>query len=145
MKRTTYFLLLVSALLLGLTSCGPREYKTYALENFCNTAQAGDYVRVSGVLKIPKTIMEYDGTYGLLLVKDLDQDQPYVRLGIPIGKGQNEMQTLVDNFTLEDIKIHTSDGSSVTQGDSVIISGFFGGACGAGNSDIDVKLINAQK
>jgi hypothetical protein len=145
MKYKKLFFLLVLALLLGLASCGPSEYKPYALEDFCDTAKSGEYVTVSGVLKIPETIMEYDGTYGLLLVKDLDQDQPYVRVGIPIGNGANEMQTISDNFTLADIQIQTDDGQSVTYGDPVSISGFFGGACGAGNSDIDVKIINAQE
>jgi hypothetical protein len=145
MKRILLFLLLVLALLLGLTSCGPREYKTYALEAFCDTAQAGEYVTVSGVLKIPETIMEYDRTYGLLLVEDLDQDQPYVRIGIPIGKGKNEMQSILVDFTLEDIQIQTDDGQSVTHGDAISVSGHFGGYCYVGNSDIDVKLIEAQK
>lgn len=143
MKRI--ILLLILALSLGLTSCGPREYKPYALEDFCDTAQAGEYVTVSGVLKIPETIMEYDRTYGLLLVEELDQPKPFVRIGVPIGKGKNEMQSISDDFTLEDIQIQTEDGQSVTHGDTVRISGHFGGYCYGGNSDIDVMMIEAQK
>jgi hypothetical protein len=145
MKHKYLFFLLLSALLLGLTSCGPREYKPYALEGFCDNAQAGEYVTVSGVLKIPETIMEYDRTYGLLLVEDLDQPKPFVRIGVPIGKGKNEMQTISDDFSLEQVKIQTNDGQSVTHGDIVSVSGHFGGYCYGGNSDIDVKIIQSQE
>jgi hypothetical protein len=145
MKRTILLFLLGTTLLLGLTSCGPREYKPYALAGFCDTAQGGEYVLVSGVLKIPETILEFDRTYGVMLVEDLNQAKPFVRIGIPIGKGKNEMQTLPDGFTLADIKIQTDDGQIVTYGDTVSVSGFYGGACGAGNSEIDVMLIEAKK
>lgn len=144
MKRTLIIVLLDIVILLGLSSCGPREYKPYNLADFCDIAQAGEYVTVSGVLKIPETIMEFDRTYGLLVVEDPDQPKPYVRIGIPIGKGKNEMQTLPEGFTMENIKIQAGDGKTVTHGDTVIISGFFGGACGAGNSEIDVMLIETE-
>ena len=145
MKRTMLFFLLSIVLLLAVTSCGPREYKPYAIEGFCDSAQAGEYVVVTGVLKIPETILEFEKSYGVMLVEDLNQAEPYVRIGIPIGNGKNEMQTLPDGFTLADIKIQTNDGQFVTLGDTVSISGFYGGACGAGNSEIDVMLIEAKK
>ena len=144
MKKMLLLLFLIMMFLLGVTSCGPREYKPYALDGFFDTAEAGEYVTVSGVLKIPETIMEFEKSYGLLLVEDLSLAQPYLRIGIPVGDGKNQMQTLPDGFTLADIQIQTNDGQAVTHGDAVSISGFYGGACGAGNSEIDVILIEGS-
>ena len=137
-------LLLGALLMLGVTGCGPREYKTYALADFCDTAKAGEYVTVSGVLKIPETILVFDNTNGVLLVEDINQAQPFLRIGIQIGRGRNQMEKLTDNFTLEDIKIRTNEGQIVTQGDTVSISGFYGGSCIAGNSAMKVELIEAK-
>ncbi|MCP4426974.1 MAG: hypothetical protein GY803_20990 [Chloroflexi bacterium] len=144
MKRTILFLLLGTVFLLSAAGCGPREYTPYALADFCDTVEGGKYATISGVLKIPDTIMEYDRSYGLLLVEDINQAQPSVRIGIPIGKKNNQMQTLTDDFTLEDIKIQTNDGQTVTHGDAISVSGFVGGSCGAGNSDIKVALIESK-
>ncbi len=143
-KIRFFTLLIAASLLLGLASCGPREYKTYALADFCDTANAGEYVTVSGVLKIPETVLEYEKTYSALLVEDINQPQPYMRIGIRIGNGNNQMQTLTDNFTLEDIVIRTDDGQIVTYGDAISVSGFYGGACGAGNSDFKADVIETK-
>ena len=144
MKLVHLILLLGMVLALGLASCGPREYTSYALADFCDAIEGGEYAAVSGVLKIPDTILEYDRSYGMLLVEDINQAQPYVRIGIPIGNNNNQMETIADNFTLEDIVIRTDDGQIVTHGDTISVSGFVGGSCGAGNSDISVQLIESN-
>ena len=143
MKRTIGIAVLGLVLLLGLVSCGPKEYIAYEIDGFCDAVERGEYVTVTGVLRVPESIMEYDRTYGLLLVEELSQDQPRVRIGIKIGTRNNQMQTLQDNFTLEDIKILTNNGEMVTHGDRVKVSGFYGGgACGlGGNSDFTADII----
>jgi len=141
MKRTIGIIVLGLVIVLSLVSCGPKEYVAHEIEGFCDTAESGEYVTVTGVLKVPETIMEYDKTYGLNLVEDINQDQPRVRIGLKIGTKNNQMQTLQDNFTLEDIQILTNDGQTVTYGDWVSVSGFYGGGCISGNSDFTADLI----
>ena len=145
MRRNIMVLLSSALFLLGVVGgCGPREYKTYALADFCDAAKAGEYVTVSGIVKIPENILVFDNTNGILLVEDINKAQPFLRIGIPIGRGRNHMERLTDNFTLEDIKIHTNEGQIVTHGETVSISGFYGGSCIAGNSAIKVERIEAK-
>ena len=144
MKRVIVMVLLGVVFILGAVGCGPREYKTFTLADFCDEVESGDYATVSGVLKIPESILEFDRTYGLLLVEDLNQIQPYVRIGLSIGNRNNRMEAIPENFTMDDIKIRTNDGQIVTHGDTVSVSGFVGGHCiDGGNSDIKVSLIEA--
>lgn len=141
MNRKLLTILIGAILMIWIAGCGPREYKPYSLADFCDQAQAGEYVRVSGMLKVPEKILSDDKTYGLLLVEDIAQPQPYLRIGVRIGDGNNRMQALPDGFTLDDIVIKADDGQLVTFGDKITVSGYFGGICGAGNADVKVDII----
>ena len=144
MKRIFFILVLGVVFILGLASCGPKEYTTYELASFCDQVDGKQQdVTVSGVLKIGSNISEENKVYGVLLAEALDQNQPVVRIGIPIGTGNNQTQPISNNFTLEDVKVQTNDGKTVTHGDPITISGHFSGACSAGLTSIKVDIITS--
>lgn len=144
MKRTIWAILLCVALLPAMAGCGARDYKPYALAELCAKAKAGEYVSTSGVLKVPETILGLEKTYGVLLVENINQDRPFVRIGIPVGTKNNQMAPLPDDFGWADVRIRTNGGQIVSQGSAVRVSGYFGGFCGGGNADITVELIEVQ-
>jgi hypothetical protein len=56
-----------------------------------------------------------------LLVEDLSQDQPYIAMWIPKGKGKHHMRPIADNFKWEDVQIKAADGQMVGGGDTVTV------------------------
>ena len=128
---------LLGLLLLAAAGCGgAKEYQEHALAEVCEAAEWGDHVQVSGILKLPATIIYRDGEYRLLLVEDLAQDQPWVGMNVKKGSGKNRMQPLADNYTFDDLAVRTADGRTVGHGDAVTVSGRYWSGC-----EMDVERI----
>jgi hypothetical protein len=117
-------LVAICVLLLGMVGCEPAEYNEYdTLEEVCEAAESSERVKVSGVLKLPTTVVEHDNRYRVLLVSALDQDKPAMTLMIKRGNGKNRMERLQEGYTYDDLIVHTADGRTVGHGDRVTISG----------------------
>jgi hypothetical protein len=127
MKTELSQLVIVILFVLSLTatSCGgPHEYEAYSLDQeICKNAQRNDYIQVSGVLKLPGTVLVRDKQIRVLLVEDINQDQPWLGLLIDIGKGNNQMERLPENYRLDDFIVRTDDGRAIGHGANVTVSG----------------------
>ena len=128
------------ALSLALTSCGgPREYEAYSLDQeICKNTQRNDYIKVSGVLKLPGTVLTSHKQIRVLLVEDINQDQPWLGLLIDVGKGNNQMESLPENYGLDDFAVRTDDGRVIGHGARVTISGRMESTA---NCELDVEKI----
>ena len=129
MKRSI-LMVATCALLLGTMSCKPPDYNEYStLEELCEAAEHNERVKVSGVLKLPGAVIEHDNRYRVLLVMDINQDQPAMTPMIKEGKSKNRMQTLPESYTYADFVVQTADGRTVGHGDAVTISGQYLSGC----------------
>ena len=129
MKRSI-LMVTICALLLGAVGCTPTEYNAYdTLEELCESAEHNERVKVSGVLKLPESVIEHDNRYRVLLVVDINQDQPWMTLMIKEGKGKNRMQTLPESYTTDDFVVQTASGQTVGHGDAVTVSGQYLSGC----------------
>ncbi len=125
---------------LAVTSCGgPREYEAYSLDQeICKNTQRNDYIKVSGVLKLPETVLVSGKQVRVLLVEDINQDQSWLGLLIDIGEGSNQMESLPENYRLDDFIVRTDDGRIIGHGVYVTISGRMESAI---NCELDVEKI----
>jgi hypothetical protein len=112
-----------------VAGCGAPEYVEHSIDNVCSTAKHNDLIRVTGVLKPIDTVLERDQRYRVLLVKDINQQEPWVGLWIQKGKGRNRMQPIAEGFSLEDVQVQTVDGRTVNAGDTMTVSGRFSTIC----------------
>ena len=119
MKRAL-FILSIGLALLGTAACGTPEYVEHSIDDICSSAETGDWVKVTGVIK-PIDVIEYDRRYRVLLVKDLSQGQPCIGMWIPKGTGKHRMRPIADNFKWEDVQIKAADGRMVGGGDMVTV------------------------
>lgn len=133
--KRAVFILSIALVLLGTAGCGTPEYVEHSIDDACSSAKNGDWIKVTGVIK-PIDIIERDQRYRILLVKDLDQDQPWIGVWIRKGKGKHRMQPITDNFRWEDVQVQTADGRMAGGGDTVTVSGRFSPTC-----DLKVYLI----
>jgi hypothetical protein len=124
-KLSQLVVIVLFVLALAVTSCGgPREYAAYSLDQeICKNTQRNDYVQVSGVLKLPDVVLVGNKQMRVLLVQDLSQDQPWLGLLIDVGKGNNQMEPLPENYTLDDFVVRTDDGRMIGHGANVTVSG----------------------
>ena len=129
MKRSILIVGVCILLVLGVVGCEAPEYNEYnTLEELCKAAEHNEHVKVSGVLKLPETVIS-DDWYHVLLVEDISQDQPWLGLRISKGKSNNRMEPLPDNYTYDDFKVHTDDGRIVGHGDAATVSGRYMSGC----------------
>lgn len=141
MKRMILAILLGLFIVVGLSSCGPKEYITYELAELCDV-EGAQYVTVSGVLQVPASIGEEKKHYTMYLGEEVD-GKTLLWMGIPVGTKNNQMEPIENNFTMDDIKIRTDDGQFVTDGDTVTVSGRYQGYCNAGLIWFTVEKIEA--
>ena len=123
MKR---FLLIFGLLSLVsvLVACGEREYVPHTFDkSFCDTLGDDKFVQVTGILKAPDTVIDEGDRMLVLMVTDINESQPWISVRIDKGKGNNEIAPLPDQFTLNDFKVKTGDGQTLTHGDPITIYG----------------------
>ena len=92
MRGTCATLIICAALFLGLVGCSSRENKPYALAEICEEAGSREYVTVSGIIRIPRTIRRIRHTYLVHFVEDVDQQKPSLVIAIQTGNRNNRIE-----------------------------------------------------
>lgn len=157
----------VSALMIGMASCGGsktdsnsdpltgyfdsidradslREWGPPKAITFANAKDTGDAdgmrVTIEGYIAVGSTIYESGSSTSLQLWERKGQhDGDYISVGVNIGSGNNEMQSLPDDYKKTDLALKDDKGNEVHYGDRVKITGIYDAPYSDGYGSIDIQ------
>jgi hypothetical protein len=111
-------------LMIGLVGCStpppPATATTFA--DLCSEANADQRVSLEGYLRLPLMFSVSD-TALLNLYELPDGEGAKVGVNFDIGTGANQMEMVPDNFSDDDLRVHTSDNQVVGHTDPVVVAG----------------------
>ena len=121
-KLNSYLVFLLLVLCLQGCSKAPEPGPDVAWEDLTKQENQQQRVTVTGILKVPTSIMASD-TMLLPLYQTEAEDSPKVNCSVKIGSGPNMAETPPKNYKESDLVLLDKDGNQVSPNSKLKVSG----------------------
>lgn len=119
-----YYPALFLMLLVFVAGCStpPEPATPTTFPDLCTEQNVDKRVSIEGYFRLPSMFMVSD-TALLDFFESPDGEGQTVDVSIEVGTGPNQMEDVPDDFSDDDLKVHTSDNQIVGHNDKVVVAG----------------------